>query len=111
MTLYQQQPAQQNPATQTIRIQNTHDKVPCVPLEDMGFAHTSPAFLVSFYKYTWDGIDLDFIVHDHSAVNYQAVLRCAASSSGGICAGEVEGNGYQVMSQEPKTNDVCSLWS
>lgn len=111
VTLYEQQHAQQNPDTQTVRIQNTHDKVPCMPPEDFGYGHTSPAFLVSFYKYTWDGIDLEFIVHDHSAVNYQAVLKCAASSSGGVCVGEIAGDGYQLTSQQPSTSDICSLWA
>jgi len=85
--------------------------VPCVPPELLGFAHTSPALLVAFFKHTWDDIDLDFVVHDHSAVNYQAVLTCAASSSSGVCVGKVEGDGYQVTSQEPKTSNVCALWS
>ena len=111
VTLYQQQTGQQNPATRTIRFQNTHDKVPCVPLEAMGYGHTSPALLVAFYKQTWDGIDLDFIVHDHSVVNYQAVLRCAASSPGGVCKGEVAGNGYPLTSQPPKTSDICGFWA
>jgi triacylglycerol lipase len=111
VTLYLQQPAQRNAETRTIRIQNTYDRVPCVPPELLGYSHTSPAVLVAFYKSTWDGIDLDFIVHDHSAVNYQAVLECAASSAGGVCLGKVEGDGYPLTSQQPKTSAICSLWA
>jgi len=113
VTFYEKQPAQKNPATRTLRIQNTYDKVPCVPLEDMGYQHLLSAFLVAFYEESWSGIEKFNLLARHSALNYQAVLRCAADSHYGICEDEklkVSANKYDVTSQRPDPDSVCSLF-
>lgn len=111
--LYNAQPAQQNPLTQTLRIQNTYDKVPCVPLQAMDYSHTNYALLVAFYKDEWLGEAN--LLSCHSALNYQAVLKCAAESPDGVCTNHdlpVPGNGkhYAVKSLKPDAKTVCSLW-
>ncbi len=111
--LYDSQPTQQNPLTQTLRVQNTYDKVPCVPLQAMDYAHTNFALLVAFYKDTWDGEAN--LLSCHSALNYQAVLKCASTSLNGICINgdlPVPGNGkdYSVKSKKADAKTVCSLW-
>lgn len=111
--LYDSQAAQQDPSTQTLRVQNTYDKVPCVPLQAMGYSHTNYALLNAFYKDTWDG-ELN-LLSCHSALNYQAVLQCAANSPDGFCTNGhllVPGNGkdYAVKSKKPDDTSVCSLW-
>lgn len=111
--LYDGQFAQQNTKTQTLRVQNTYDKVPCVPLQDMGYGHTNYALLVAFYKDSWDG-KLN-LLSCHSALNYQAVLKCASSSANGDCINgdlAVPGNGnhYAVKSKQPNPDSVCSFW-
>ena len=40
----------QNPATRTLRIQNTYDVVPCAPPELIGYQHVGDAYLVAFYN-------------------------------------------------------------
>ncbi len=110
---YDAQLAQQDPGTKTLRVQNTYDKVPCVPLQDMGYKHTSYAFLVAFYKGLWLGEAN--LLSCHSALNYQAVLKCAAENGEGVCIIDglpVPGNGkdYKVKSIKPDTTDVCSFW-
>ena len=111
--IYDAQPAQQNPFTQTLRVQNIYDKVPCVPLQVMQYGHTNYALLVAFYKDTWDGEAN--LLSCQSALNYQAVLKCAAVTSDGVCVNgnlAVSGNGkdYAVKSKKPDDTTVCSLW-
>lgn len=65
-------------AKNTIRVQNTYDKVPCVPPHAMGYAHTSEALLIAFYKQGLLG-KLDYL-HCHSMDNYQAVVNLASDS-------------------------------
>ena len=111
--LCMQQPAQQDPTTRTLRIQNTHDRVPCVPPEALGYRHLPYAYLVSFVKDSWSGIDLAFIVHNHASGNYQAVLQCALKSPTGVCVNDalvVSGEDYKLKSQKPDPDDVCCLW-
>jgi hypothetical protein len=108
---YDAQKPQQNIKTQTLRVQNTYDKVPCVPLEKMGYEHTNYAYLITFYKDTWDGKVL--FADSHSAYNYQAVLECAAKQTSGVCVDgslNVPKNGYAVKSGKPDTNTVCDLF-
>lgn len=108
---YGQQPAQQNPATRTLRVQNTYDKVPCVPLEAMGYRHIPHAYIIAFYKEDWIG--KENYLASHSSQNYSAVLNCAALSDQGICISrklEVPANGYAVTSREPDRSTICSFW-
>ncbi len=108
---YQAQPAQKDYQTQTLRVQNTYDKVPCVPLEKMGYQHTPNAFLVAFYKDALLG-KLNYL-DCHSANNYQAVLNAAANSENGICIDKdlkVPANGYAVTSEKPDPNTIGGLW-
>lgn len=110
--LYMQQPAQQNPATRTLRVQNTYDIVPCVPTEDLGYRSLPNALLLAFY---WDASFGEFDkLACHSALNYQAVINCANESATGICENPalfVPGNDYKITSIKPDTSSVCSLWS
>jgi hypothetical protein len=50
VSFYEKQAAQLDPQTRTLRIQNTYDKVPCVPLEDMGYDHLSYALFSRFLR-------------------------------------------------------------
>jgi hypothetical protein len=97
--LYQQQPAQTDPATRTVRFQNTYDAVPCTPPESQGYGHTSPALLVAFYE---DKIDLKA---SHAIANYQAVLKCATEAPGGVCVGTVG----KLTSILASTTTVCEV--
>jgi hypothetical protein len=109
--LYQRQAAQQNAATRTIRIQNTFDRVPCVPPESLGYHHTPDAYLIAFYRDSW--IDPKFIVDNHSAVHYQAVLRSAFSAPDGYCVDDtlaVPGKDITLISKRPDDTHVCSYW-
>ncbi|MCF6338681.1 MAG: lipase family protein [Gammaproteobacteria bacterium] len=111
VTFYEQQAAQQNNNTRTLRVQNTYDKVPCVPLEDMGYQHLSYACIIAFYKDSWIG-KADLLAC-HSALNYQAVLKCAAENEQGICVCKklnVPGNDYAVTSKKPEKSTICSFW-
>jgi len=113
VSFYVRQPNQQAVATRTVRIQNTYDKVPCVPLEKMGYRHIPDAFLIAFYEESWDGIEKYNLVARHSSANYQAVLNCAAKKEHGICACDklnVPANGCAVTSKKPDVNKVCSLF-
>jgi len=111
--LYDSQLAQKSLQTKTLRVQNTYDKVPCVPLQEMGYIHTNFALLVAFYKDSWYG-KADLLAC-HSALNYQAVLQCASNNTDGVCVNgdlPVPGNGddYAVKSKKPDETSVCSLW-
>lgn len=112
VTCYEKQPLQQNAATRTLRVQNTYDKVPCVPPEDIGYQHLSYAYLIAFYEV--GGIFDHFnLVARHAADNYQAVLKCAAMSDTGVCINEklvVKTNNETVSSKEPDPKSICNLW-
>ncbi len=113
VTFYGEQSAQKNTATRTLRIQNTYDKVPCVPLEDMGYQHLSSAFLIAFYEESRFGIEKFNLLARHSALNYQAVLTCAANNHSGICENkklEVPANDYAVTSQQPDQHSICKTF-
>jgi hypothetical protein len=110
---YDSQKAQKNKQTQTLRVQNTYDKVPCVPMENLGYQHTNYALLIAFYRDDLVG-PLDLLAA-HSALNYQAVLKCAASGNDGHCDNhklKVPGNGkhYYVTSKLADKKTVCSYW-
>ncbi len=95
----------------TLRVQNTYDKVPCVPLEDMGYAHLPWALLVAFYE---EGIVEQYnLLARHSALNYQAAVNCAKAASNGMCVDSslcVPLNKYNIVSEAPSTSDVCGLF-
>lgn len=108
---YIQQAPQLNPETRTLRVQNTYDKVPCVPPEFTGYQHLPSAYLVAFYKDSFSG-KFDF-VDSHSSANYFEVIKCAAASVDGICVCEkleVPENNYAVTSTKPDISKICSLF-
>lgn len=112
VAFYGQQAAEQNPASRTLRVQNVFDRVPCAPLETMGFQHVNDAFLIAFYKHGWLPIDLGLLVHNHASANYQAVLQCAAASPGKVCIQTslpVPGESYTVTSEKADPGKVCSF--
>ena len=110
VNLYEQQPAQRNPGTRTLRVQNSYDKVPCVPPEDLGYQHLPTSYLVAFYG---EGLLHELNLLDrHSSQNYSAVLNCAAGSNEGMCINNkllVPANGYNVTSEQPDPEKVCSF--
>ena len=113
VAFYEKQAAEQSPGTRTLRVQNVFDRVPCVPLEAMGYQHVNDAFLIAFYKHEWIPVDLGLIVHNHAAANYQAVLQCAAASPGKVCIQtslSVSGETYSITSERANPGDVCRLF-
>ncbi len=107
---YINQPRQQDIETRTLRIQNTYDKVPCVPPEEMGYQHVPYIFLIEFYEESWAGFEKYNLVARHSSANYQAVLQCAAESEDGVCVCkklEVPVNNYAITSNLPDTKNIC----
>ncbi len=112
VAFYGQQAAEQNPASRTLRVQNVFDRVPCVPLEIMGYQHVNDAFLIAFYKHGWFPLDLGLIVHNHASANYQAVLQCAAASPGRACIQAslpVPGESYTITSEQADPGKVCAF--
>lgn len=108
---YEQQPSQQSQAGHTIRIQNIYDKVPCVPPEDLGYQHTVNAYLVAFFKDTV--FNPNFIIDNHSALHYQAVLQCAFESANGICVDKclkVAADAVTLTSEKPNIQSICTFW-
>ena len=108
---YEQQILQHNSNSRTIRIQNVRDRVPCVPLPEEGYRHLSYAYLVDFYKDDW--VDLDFIVDNHSILNYKKILDCSLNSEDGICVDDRQnalGNDDIIKFQKPNPHLVCNLW-
>lgn len=113
VAFYGQQAAEQDPSSRTLRVQNVFDRVPCVPPEDLGYQHVNDAFLIAFYKHGTLPVDFDFLIHNHAALNYQAVLQCAATSPGQTCiqsALPVPGETYTVTSEKANPDDVCRLF-
>lgn len=109
VALYQEQAAEQNPTSRTVRVQNVFDRIPCVPPESMGYEHVAEAYLIQFYKKGWMP-DFGFIVQNHAAANYQAVLQCAATSQNKMCVREslsVPFSDYPITSEVPEPNKVC----
>jgi len=104
VALYEAQTPQRNPATRTLRVQNTYDVVPCNPVEAMGYLHTSPALLLAFYE---DKLD---VVGNHASAHYKAVLDCADGSPSGVCVESLHVDGITLTSIEPSTTDVCEPW-
>lgn len=109
---YDQQPAQRDPSTRTVRIQNTYDYVPCLGLGlGWDYGHVPYAYLVAFHH------GRDWEIHpvvNHSAAGYQAVMDCAFASPTGYCLGHPSfrdgSKVYQVTSVEPNPNTVCNFW-
>lgn len=95
----------------SLRVQNIYDKVPCVPPEDLEYAHVSPAFINGFYADNDLG-RLDLLAC-HSSLNYQAVIQCSINTPQGVCINthlKVPGQDYPVLSCQPNQADVCSFW-
>lgn len=111
--LYDSQPREQDPATRTLRIQNTYDLVPCSPPTTFfDYQHVGDAYLVAFYNKTAGWLDPYAKLYDHQALNYQAVLACAFASSGGVCINDnllVPSDGETLVSFQPDPSTLCSL--
>lgn len=98
----------------TLRVQNTYDKVPCAPFEDMGYAHTPWALLLAFYEKGFAEINW---VARHSALNYQAVIQCAEKMANGVCLSDLKvkhPDGKSTTTQDiksimPNTSTVCDI--
>jgi hypothetical protein len=71
-TAYEAQPAQQNPATKTVRVYNFWDYVPALPCTWVGYAHVGLGFRTSFY--VLDAWAL-YLLQRHSILNLQIVLQ------------------------------------
>ncbi|MGH3768715.1 MAG: lipase family protein [Pseudonocardiaceae bacterium] len=114
--LYDSQPRENNPATQTLRIQNTYDIVPCsppnLPLFPV-YQHVGAAYLVAFYNKDAGWLDPYAKLYDHQALNYQAVLACAFASPGGVCLNDnlfVPSDGETLVSLQPDPSTLCSFF-
>ncbi len=108
--LYNSQPREQDPATRTLRIQNTYDIVPCTPPTEFGYQHVGDAYLVAFYNKDAGWLDPLAKLYDHQALNYQAVLACAFSSPGGVCNNDnlaVPTDAETLVSLEPDPSALC----
>ncbi len=107
---YQQQSAQQDPETRTIRVQNVYDKVTCTPLTIQGYEHLSYAYLIAFFRNNLTG-NLN-IVDNHSVENYKKVLECSFDSVEGLC--DVTFKGYRnknIKSVPPKSAAIVHFES
>ncbi|ABE53893.1 lipase, class 3 [Shewanella denitrificans OS217] len=106
---YMQQGAQQDPSRQTLRVQNTYDKVPCVPPTLMGYQHIPHALLIAFHKDSLLG-KFDFL-DSHASANYSAVLIAAAKNQQGVCVDERLPVGATdfISSQAPNPNTIGLL--
>lgn len=112
--LYNTQPREQNPATRTLRIQNTYDIVPCSPPALFNYQHVGDAYLVAFYNKSAGWLDPLAKLYDHQALNYQAVLACAFASPDGICINDnlaVPTDAETVVSLKPDASTLCWFWS
>ena len=114
--LYDSQPREKDPATQTLRIQNTYDIVPCsppaIPLFPV-YQHVGAAYLVAFYNKDAGWLDPYALLYAHQALNYQAVLACAFASQGGACINDnllVPSDGETLVSLQPDPSTLCSLF-
>ena len=106
---YQQQSAQQNPETRTVRVQNVYDKVPCTPLKIQGYQHLSYAYLIAFFR---DNITGKFdIVDNHSVENYKRVLECSFDSVEGLCDITFESDRHKkIKSVSPQSKAIGKYW-
>lgn len=90
----------------SLRVQNQYDAVPRVPPVELGFEHTSSAYLIAFYGADVLGkLDLKTC---HSSDNYRAVLKCAADCDDGVCtAGDlrVADGAAPIRSERPDTQN------
>lgn len=114
--LYDSQPREKDPATQTLRIQNTYDIVPCsppnIPLFPV-YQHVGAAYLIAFYNKNAGWLDPYALLYAHQALNYQAVLACAFASQGGVCINDnllVPSDGETLVSIQPDPSTLCSLF-
>ncbi|MDT7596082.1 MAG: triacylglycerol lipase [Pseudonocardiales bacterium] len=110
--LYDFQPREKDPATKTLRIQNTYDEIPCSPPDIPGlpvYQHVGAAYLIAFYYKVWE--DPLALYYAHQALNYQAVLACAFGSSGGLCINDnlyVCSDNETLVSLQPDSSTLCS---
>ena len=101
-------------ATQTLRIQNTYDRVPCSPpdiIPGCVYQHVGAAYLIAFYNTDW--VTPYALLYNHQALNYQAVLACAFTSHGGVCLNDnlpVPSDGETLVSIQPDPSTLCSLF-
>ena len=109
--IYQSHDQDKATHTRTLRIQNTRDRVPCLPPKDWGYEHATPAYLIDFHKDGW--VDLEFLLHNHAATNYLAVLQCVMAQPDGICERDdlhVPDTHFTLISRKPDPDDICSFW-
>lgn len=97
-------------ARHSLRVQNTYDFVPCVPLESMDYSHTPRALLIAFYP---SGLEYENPDYRHSMVNYLTVLECASgerSQRGQCICNNLPGvDGHKLESVEPDPHTVCKF--
>ena len=108
---YEEQITRNTSHTPTIRIQNVRDQVPCMPLVEEGYQHLSYAYLVDFYKEDW--LDLDFIVENHSILNYKKVLDYYLNSDKYRSLDDLNnvlGSHDIIKIHKPNPQLVCNLW-
>lgn len=111
---YNSQPREQEPATRTLRIQNTYDIVPGNPPELLDYQHIGDAYLLAFYNKDAGYLDPRAKLWDHQALNYQAVLSCASQSPTGICVNPglpVDTDAETLVSIEPDPSTLCWFMS
>lgn len=98
-------------AKNTLRVQNTHDKVPCVPPTLLGYRHTSRALLIAFYKEGLMG-KLDYL-DCHSIVNYLAVINRdieAQKTSSALGKLSVKENGETLVLPKAEPADIGRIF-
>lgn len=109
--LYDSQPRELEPATRTLRIQNTYDIVPCSPPQLFGYQHVGDAYLLAFYNKDAGWLNPEAKLYDHQALNYQGVLSCAFSSSQGYCDNDNLVVGTETLvSRKPDPSTLCMFW-
>lgn len=108
--LYNQYESRLPPGSQTIRIVNFKDEIPCLPFHYvLGYDHAPAYFLFSFDKASgwWPSY-----TERHSIFNYWQVLKKVVVASNQEFAGPVTGiNGVKLMSEIPANSESeCSGW-
>lgn len=108
-TAYEFQPAQQNPATVTVRVYNYWDFVPSLPSSLLSYTHVGVGFRTSFYANTvfWSL----YLGACHSLANLQVVLQNALPLNPQIWVGTFQDqsgdwNGQMESTAPPLAEDV-----
>jgi len=94
----------------TLRVQNQYDAVPHLPPAELGFEHTTTAYLIAFYSE--DIFGKADIKASHSCTHYQAAIICASDSDDGVCISKElkpSDGSYAICSQRPELNSGLRL--